>query len=671
MAKKVVGLEVTVDTPQADASVKSLRAQLKEAQADVVNLSEKFGQTSKEAQEAAKKAASLKDSIGDAKDLVDAFNPDAKFKAFGQAVNGVTGGFAALQGAMGLIGVESEGVEKSLLKVQSALALSQGVDQVLESVDAFKRFGAELQKLPGFQKAITAAQKLWNIAVAANPIGLLVVAITAAIAGITALVSWFSASSSAAKKNAAAVAESTAALENHKRALQESSEAMQSDSEFTIEMAKATGKSKDEVRKLILAEQDKKIALFESALATERLKLKQDEYTLSTLRAADADEDQIKKQEENVKATQDQIKNTTDAVANGYKDRLKISRGFQIEDAKEKIDAANKRKQDAKAAGDDARQKKEKAEQDRQDQIKAQKQLAEDLRLSALSEFDRDVANLNKQKLERIKIANGQKDLLLKIEQDYQRQLADIKKKRATITISGGEIETVEAKDPKDEAKTLLDQANSEQFSFEERLAKLQEREDLASKIVFDNEEARTAFTKENADTRIKIAEDEASEKIKQLQRGAALLSNISELVGKETAAGKAAAVASATIDTYAAAWSAFKAAQKNPISILGPAYPYIQAGLAVAGGIANIKKIIAVKVPNGGGGGGGGNLPSAPPISAAQNAPLPPQADTTQLNQASINAVGNASSRAYVLDSDITNNRDRITRLNRAARIN
>jgi hypothetical protein len=671
MAKKVVGLEVTVDTPQADASVKSLRAQLKEAQADVVNLSEKFGQTSKEAQEAAKRAAALKDSIGDAKDLVDAFNPDAKFKAFGQAVGGVTGGFAALQGAMGLIGVESEGVEKSLLKVQSALALSQGVDQVLESVDAFKRFGSVLQSFPPIQKAITVAQRLWNIAVAANPIGLLVVAITAAIAGITALVSWFSASSSAAKKNAAAVAESTAALENHKRALQESSEAMQSDSEFTIEMAKATGKSKDEVRKLILAEQDKKIALFESALATERLKLKQDEYTLSTLRAADADEDQIKKQEENVKATQDQIKNTTDAVANGYKDRLKISRGFQIEDAKEKIDAANKRKQDAKAAGDDAKQKKEKAEQDRQDQIKAQKQLAEDLRLSALSEFDRDVANLNKQKLERIKIANGQKDLLLKIEQDYQKQLADIKKKRATITISGGEIETVETKDPKDEAKTLLDQANSEQFSFEQRLAKVKEREDLVSQIEFKSDEERTAYAKENADARIKIAEDEASEKIKQLQRGAALLSNISELVGKETAAGKAAAVASATIDTYAAAWSAFKAAQKNPISILGPAYPYIQAGLAVAGGIANIKKIIAVKVPNGGGGGGGGNLPSAPPISAAQNAPLPPVADTTQLNQASINAVGNASSRAYVLDSDITNNRDRITRLNRAARIN
>ena len=674
MAKKVVGLEVTVDTPQADASVKSLRAQLKEAQTDVVNLSEKFGATSKEAQEAAKRAANLKDSIGDAKDLVDAFNPDAKFKAFGQAVNGVTGGFAALQGAMGLIGVESESVEKSLLKVQSALAISQGIDQVLESVDAFKRFGAVLKGFPAIQKAITAAQKLWNIAVAANPIGLLVVAITAAIAGITALVSWFSSSSAAAKKNAAAVAESTLALENHKRALQESSEAMQADSEFTIEMAKATGKSKDEVRKLILAEQDKKIALYESALATERLQLKQDQYTLSTLQAADADEEQIKKQEENVKAIEDQIKSTTDAVANGYKDRLKLVRGFRIEDEKEKIDAANKRKQDGKAAADVARQNKEKAEQERQEQIKAQKQLAEDLRLSALSEFDRDVANLNKQKLERINIANGQKDLLLKIEQDYQRQLEDIKKKRATITISGGEIETVETEDPnkknQDQAKSLLDQANSEQFTFEQRLAKVKEREDLESQIVFKSDDERTEYAKQNADARKKIAEDEADAKIQQLKRGAALLSNISDLVGKETTAGKAAAVASATIDTYASAWGAFKNAQKNPISILGPAYPYIQAGLAVAGGISNIKKILAVKVP---GGGGGGSAPSGsvPSIAAAQSAPLAPQADTTQLNQASINAVGNASSRAYVLETDISSNRERITRLNRAARIN
>jgi len=78
------------------------------------------------------------------------------------------------------------------------------------------------------------------------------------------------------------------------------------------------------------------------------------------------------------------------------------------------------------------------------------------------------------------------------------------------------------------------------------------------------------------------------------------ILGNIRGLVGEETKAGKAIAIAQASIDTYQAAWAAFKNAQKNPISIIGPAYPYIQAALAVAGGIANIRKIASVQVPGG-----------------------------------------------------------------------
>jgi hypothetical protein len=98
------------------------------------------------------------------------------------------------------------------------------------------------------------------------------------------------------------------------------------------------------------------------------------------------------------------------------------------------------------------------------------------------------------------------------------------------------------------------------------------------------------------------------------------MLGQISDLVGKNTAAGKVAAVAAATIDTYAAAQSAFKNAQLNPISIIGPAYPYISAGLAIAGGLKNVKSILSVKTP--GGGGGGASLPSAASIGAGPTAP-------------------------------------------------
>ena len=58
---------ITNSIEQTDKATQSLRSQLRQAQADVAELSAKFGATSKEAVEAAKRAGELKDAIGDAK----------------------------------------------------------------------------------------------------------------------------------------------------------------------------------------------------------------------------------------------------------------------------------------------------------------------------------------------------------------------------------------------------------------------------------------------------------------------------------------------------------------------------------------------------------------------------------------------------------------------------
>ena len=128
-----------------DQALGSLKKQLREATQEVVALSDKFGATSEQAVNAAKRAAELKDTIGDAKSLVDAFNPDAKFKALTASLSGVAGGFSALQGAVALFGQENAEVEKTLLKVQSAMALSQGLQAVGESIDSFKQLGAVIK----------------------------------------------------------------------------------------------------------------------------------------------------------------------------------------------------------------------------------------------------------------------------------------------------------------------------------------------------------------------------------------------------------------------------------------------------------------------------------------------------------------------------------------------
>jgi len=132
-------------TGNAIQSVGSLKKELREATAQVALLSDKFGATSKEAVAAAKRAAELKDRIGDAKALTDAFNPDAKFKALSASLSGVASGYTALQGAVGLFGDKNKELEKQLLKVQSALAFSQGLQGLFESIDSFKNLATVIK----------------------------------------------------------------------------------------------------------------------------------------------------------------------------------------------------------------------------------------------------------------------------------------------------------------------------------------------------------------------------------------------------------------------------------------------------------------------------------------------------------------------------------------------
>ena len=134
MAKQEVGLKIDVDVK----SVGNMKQELRAATQELIAVNEKFGATSTQAVAAAKRVASLKDAIGDAKALADTFNPDKKFVALGGAVQGAVAGFSALQGAIGLFGSESKDVEKILLKVQSAMALQQGISGIAGAMDSFK-----------------------------------------------------------------------------------------------------------------------------------------------------------------------------------------------------------------------------------------------------------------------------------------------------------------------------------------------------------------------------------------------------------------------------------------------------------------------------------------------------------------------------------------------------
>jgi myosin heavy subunit len=245
--------------------------------------------------------------------------------------------------------------------------------------------------------------------------------------------------------------------------------------------------------------------------------------------------------------------------------------------------------------------------------------------------------------------------------------------------------EEAESKDRADRAKEYdeqqakqleNDRARTASINQSKREQRAQENEDLkaiAADELLTNEERLAAIQelnarrilsdKEAADASVKIAEAEANAKIQTLQGYSQLLTQISNLAGRETAAGKALAVAATTIDTYVAAFRAYKEGFK--IDPTGT-FSLISAAAAAATGIAAVKNILSVKVPNAGGGGGGGSVPSMS---------LPttrPSSGFTMLgNEDPLRTTNEGGMvRVFVTESDITTSQNRVSSIQAKATI-
>ena len=156
-------------------------------------------------------------------------------------------------------------------------------------------------------------------------------------------------------------------------------------------------------------------------------------------------------------------------------------------------------------------------------------------------------------------------------------------------------------------------------------------------------------INKEKSKNEIKWAELTTNEKLSVVSKS---MSQLSSLLGKESVAGKAAAIAAATIDTYVSATSSYKSLSGIPV--YGPTLGAIAAASAVASGIATVKKIVATKIPGpGGGGGGGGSVPTPIPAQApAFN--VVGSSGTNQLAEA-IGETEQQPVRAFVVSNDVT----------------
>lgn len=171
---------------KASEKVTSLKTQLKQLKEQLASGT----LAPDEFEKVARKAGELSDRIGDVNQKVKTLGSDTKrLDGFIGIASGITAGFSAAQGAIALFGSENEDLQKTLIKVQGATALLnglQGIQLALQKESAAMTAiqSARLQVLTFLQTRYTAAvggttgaMRLLRIAGAALGIGLIIGAI--------------------------------------------------------------------------------------------------------------------------------------------------------------------------------------------------------------------------------------------------------------------------------------------------------------------------------------------------------------------------------------------------------------------------------------------------------------------------------------------------------------
>ena len=127
--------------------VQPLTAQIGELEDQLYEMAN-AGDTSSEAfKKMSAQVGKMKKVILDVDMQVDSLSTNTGQK-LGGAIQGLAGGFELAQGAMGAFGVESAKVEEALLRVNSAMAIAQGVQSVRESIPAFKALNSVIMANP-------------------------------------------------------------------------------------------------------------------------------------------------------------------------------------------------------------------------------------------------------------------------------------------------------------------------------------------------------------------------------------------------------------------------------------------------------------------------------------------------------------------------------------------
>lgn len=714
MAKTTVAIDLQAQTKGTE-SVKSLKAQIREATQEAVALAQKFGEFSPEAQNATKRVAELKDQMEDFQIRVQGLNPD-KFQVLANIGVGIARGIQGATGAMQLFGIESETAQKALVKVQAASAFAEGVQGVIDMTKGMK----------GFVKETVAGFKGIKGAIAATGIGLLLVAlgtvaaywddIKGAIGGVTAEQEKLN---KKATENVEAEKQKTELLE-----LSENTLKLQGKSERDIQKLKIDQINTEiEKQKVVIANakttRDLEVAAakrnkefakgairfaLEVAAAGVRLLVTPLDLLIKTANAvsetlgfgkitAFSFNEEIDKMIEKGSEIGAKFIFNPDEVAKEGDKAVKAAEktGAELVSKRDGLILAIKQadQQAAQEGAQRAEEEKQKALERQATMLGLDQSTIEKKIAAADAAFQTTVANLRKQGFSELEIAMQRDAALEKIREEHLQKLKDADEKAKAEALKREEEHQKKLKEFQKSQQDSLLKANEDYYKYQELQllqngATQEEFNNLELERLQTNLEAMRAINGENSaeaiaaeaalaakkkEIRDKDLADKRAAEQQQLAWTAQGFAAIAELA--DAFAGKSeeqqkkafeirkkASIAQAIVETIASAQSAFNS-QIIPGDPTSPIRGAIAAALAIASGIARVKKIEQTKFESksgaAGGGGGGGNNPSAPNTTPVTGGLLP---DMEQ--PGGFAGMG----RVYVLEGDITKTQTRVRRV-------
>lgn len=423
---------------------------------------------------------------------------------------------------------------------------------------------------------------------------------------------------------------------------------------------------------------DRIAALDEVTAATKQLAQNQIEETNLALQAAQAQltltnnyEERRAKQQE-IAELQAQLIEQQTSLANIEYDAEKVGREIRTQAAEERKAAAEERLAQEQSVIEQLQALRIEAIEDELEQSLAS---FDAMQAKAMEELEANKAT-QEQKLEAERLFAEQRQAIIdefdeaaKAKQDEEDAAAEEKRQSDLEALS---VYLEEARLAKIDDAFLLAQEEL-RIAEEKALAEL----DLLGATEEQKQAVREMYAAKNK----KLEQDNAKfkrkldkdEKDAALQTASSAFSAIASIMGEQSAAGKAAAVAASTINTYQAATNALA---NTPAP---PPFPQIAAGVAIASGLMNVKKILTTKTPGpsgGAGGSGGGSIPSAPsaptfdPALALAGASAGQEADNVLTLGEQTGSSGANVVRAYVVSDEMTTQQERDAKINDLARL-